>query len=74
MLSIADEFVLVRSTAKLLNSTGYRGLMKGPVQADIDRVTSTMTASRKLTMPIVNIEELVLQSDVSKKAHAPTMQ
>lgn len=43
-----------------------KGGLKGPTQLDIDTITKNLPCSSKnTTMPIINIEELVMQSDVN---------
>lgn len=44
---------------------GALARLKGPLQSEIDAITADMAVSTKVALPIVNIEELVLQSDVN---------
>lgn len=56
-----DEFLLVRVA---FNDSSKEPLMKGPTQSDIDQATIEQPSCKSNQLPIVNIEELVLQSDV----------
>lgn len=69
-----DEFLLVRVTTtkkpqQMLDDAAADATteqQRGPLQTEIDAVTCDMAACTKVTLPIVNIEELVLQSDVRR--------
>lgn len=59
-----DEFLLVKVIGKTTNSV-VQHTSKTPTQADIDNITKRLPQRKRINLPIVNIEELVLQSDVS---------
>lgn len=61
MIIHLDEFLLVRVAT---NDSSKEPLMKGPTQDDIDHATRAQSLCKTNQLPIVNIEELVLQSDV----------